>query len=140
MTDWSADFVGRDYQDFPSEERTVGDALRALLQRQHKHHARTHIERTWGLDPKTARNVVTSGHVSERTLTKAARAERWALWAALGEELFGESYDQHLQGVIDDTIAKAERAKARRDHVRSLEARASAVVNLHSRDVALRER
>lgn len=135
MTEWSAEIVGRNGTTLPPE-KSLGDALRELLQRRHKSEARKHIENKWGLDPKTARNVVQSGHVSERTLTKAAKAERWALWAELGEEMFGETYEQFLQGVIDETERARERASARRDHIRSLEARAAGVVSLLDRSAA----
>lgn len=126
------EIVGQDYREFPFE-KTVGDALRGLVRKRWKTNAAKNIEGRWGLDPKTARNVVQQGHVSERTLTKAARAERWALWEALGEELFGETYDQYLQGVIHEQQQLAERAKARRDHLQRLEARASELVSLLDR-------
>lgn len=135
MTDGVWEIVGRNRTSLPAE-KSLSDALRDLIQRRHKSDARKYIEQSWGLDPKTARNVVQSGHVSERTLTKAAKAERWALWHALGEEMFGETYEQFLQGVIDETDRARERACARRDHIRSLEARAASVVALLDRSAA----
>lgn len=124
MTEGSWEIMGQDYRKLPFE-KTVGDALRDLIRKRWKTNAAKLIERAWGLDPKTAKNVVTQGNVSERTLTKAARAERWALWHALGEELFGETYEQFLEGVVDEQQRAAERTRARADHLQSLESRAS---------------
>jgi hypothetical protein len=135
MADGTWEIVGSNDQELRFE-KTVGDALRGLIRKRWKNNAAKLIEQSWGLDPKTAKNVVQQGNVSERTLTKAARAERWALWHALGEEMFGESYEQFLQGVVDETARAGERAAARRDHLRSLEARASRLVNLRGGPVA----
>lgn len=135
MADGTWEIVGLDDQELRFE-KTVGDALRGLIRRRWKNNAAKLIERSWGLDPKTAKNVVQHGNVSERTLTKAARAERWALWHALGEEMFGESYEQFLQGVVDETEQARRRAQARRDNLRSLEARAASLVDLRDSPVA----
>ena len=95
--------------------KTVGDALRDLIRARFKNNAAKVIETKWDLDPRTARNVVSRGHVSERTLTKAARAERWALWMALGEELFGQSYreweEQRLQSIIEEAERDLDRVR-----------------------------
>lgn len=132
MADGTWEIVGLDDRKFPFE-KTVGDALRDLVRARYKNNAAKMIERNWGLDPKTAKNVVSQGHVSERTLTKAARAERWALWAALGEELFGQSYDEHLSEIIEETDRARERMESRRRRLRDMEARAASYVSLGDR-------
>lgn len=127
------ELVGRSFQDFRSPERadrTIGDALKSLIERRWRSNAAKTIETRWGLDPKTARNVASAGHVSERTLTKAAMAERWSLWLELGEEMFGETYEQHLRGVLDELEQRRRRAESHRDNVRALEARASRLVSV----------
>jgi len=95
--------------------KTVGDALRDLITARFQHNAAKKIEALWNLDPKTSKNVVQRGCVSERTLTKAARAERWALWMALGEELFGQSYreweEQRLQQIIEEAERDLDRVR-----------------------------
>lgn len=115
--------MGTDNRELPIE-KTIGDAVRGLVRRRWKNNAAKMLERQWGLDPKTARNVVGNGHVSERTLTKAVRAEGWDFIAALGVELTGQSYEQHLEIAIEETARAQENLARRRDHVRQLEARA----------------
>lgn len=114
MTYGAWEIVGRNTQELPLG-KTIGDALRDLIRLRFKNNAAKHIEGLWGLDAKTAKNVVTSGHVSERTLTKAARAERWALWMALGEELFGQSYseweEERLTAIIKEAGRDLERVR-----------------------------
>lgn len=66
--------------------------------------------------------VLGSLNVSERTLTKAALAERWALWMALGEELFGESYAEWEEARLQRIIEEAERAQ---EGIRRLRTRAA---------------
>jgi len=127
MTDGAWNFVGNNSWELPIGN-TIGDALRKLVRKRWKNNAAKQIENLWGIDAKTARNVVSTGNVSERTLTKAARAERWALWMALGEELFDEPYEQFLQAIVDETERARERAEARRDHLRTLETRAAGVL------------
>lgn len=100
--------VGTDYRELPLGT-TIGDALRRLVRERFKVNTAKNIEGRWGLDPRTARNVVTQGNVSERTLTKAALAERWGLWMALGEELFGQSYAEWEEQRLKTIIEEAER-------------------------------
>jgi hypothetical protein len=135
MTYGAEDIVGRDYQDFPNG-KTIGEALKGIVRRRWHNNAAKLIEQQWGLDPKTAKNVVSSGNVSERTLSKAARAERWALWMALGEELFDETYDDYLRGVLDEFEQRKRRTAAHRDHIRSLEARAGSLLTALDRPQA----
>lgn len=127
MADGAWEIVGLDDRKLPFE-KTVGDAVRDLVRQRHKNNAAKMIERRWGVDPKTAKNVVSEGIVSTTTLTKAARAERWALWNALGEELFGETYEQHLQNIIEETNRASDRMENRRRRLRDLEARAASLV------------
>ncbi len=129
MTDGAWEIVGKDGHKFPFQ-KTVGDALRDLVKQRLKHRARKHTEECWGLDPKTARNFITNANVSERTLTKAAWSEGWELWHALGVELFGQTYAEHLSGVIRDHEAAKERAAAHRRNLLGLEARASELVSV----------
>lgn len=123
MTSGAWEIVGTDDRELPIE-KTIGDAVRGLVRRRWKTNTAKMLERQWGLDPKTARNVVGSGHVSERTLTKAVRAEGWDFIAALGVELTGRTYDQHLAYIIEqETHAQKDRER-HRDNVVRLQTRA----------------
>jgi len=135
MTDGVWDIVGRKDREIRIE-KSVGDALRELVRKRFRNNAAKTIETIWGLDPKTAKNVVGQGNVSERTLTKAVNAERWALWMALGEELFDEKYEQHLKAVVHEREQHRAAAEAHADHVRDLEAKASRLVRVRSGAVA----
>jgi hypothetical protein len=135
MTLWSEEFVGRSFQEI-RPVKSVGEALQRIVRRRIPGNAAKEIEGSWGLDPKTARNVVSGGNVSERTLSKAAQAERWKLWLELGEEMFGETYEQHLRGVIDEYEQRQRRAQAHRDHVRDLETKAARLVGVPDRPAA----
>lgn len=122
MTDGAWDIVGRKDQELPIGT-TLGNALRELIARRFRNNAAKRIETLWDLDPKTAKNVVQRGNVSERTLTKAALAERWTLWMALGEELFGQSYaeweEQRLKRIIEEAqheLGKVRRLRAMDSH------------------------
>lgn len=125
MTDTGWEVVGQDYRELPLG-KTIGDALRGLIRKRWPNNAAKKIESLWDLDPKTAKNVVSQGNVSERTLTKAALAERWALWLALGEEVFGEPYaayeERQLQAIIEraaDASQKLIDLRARREALAS---------------------
>lgn len=128
MTQGITYFVGQLDQEFPTGT-SIGNALRRLIERRYRNNRAKAIETQWDLDPKTAKNVVERGCVSERTLTKAAKAEGWALWMALGEELFDQSYDQFLESVLDEHDRIRERLAARKDHIRSLEARSAGLLD-----------
>jgi hypothetical protein len=119
MTIGAWEIVGQEYRELPIA-KTVGDALRDLIRKRYANNAAKRIERDWDLDPKTAKNVVSVGHVSERTLTKALRAEGWGLLLALGAELTGETFDQFEERRLNSLIAEAELA---RQNIRSLAAR-----------------
>lgn len=126
MTYVGWEIVGRNDQELPFA-KTVGDALRDLIRRRYRSNAAKTIERDWDLDARTARNVVGQGNVSERTLTKAVRAEGWELLAALGAELTGETYEQFVERKL--RIAIQEAADARSNLV-SLRARSEALALL----------
>jgi hypothetical protein len=135
MTHGAWEIVGWDDQQLPLE-KSIGDAVRGMVRRRWKNNAAKMIERAWDLDPKTARNVVGNGNVSERTLTKAVRAEGWAFLVALGEELTGQSYDQYLAHIIErEAHAQRERERTRADVVR-LQTRARELGHLLSRPAA----
>lgn len=129
MTYGAWEVVGQEDQELPLG-KSIGDALRDLIRKRWKNNAAKLVQTRWDLDPKTAKNVVSQGHVSERTLTKAAKAERWALWMALGEELFEESYADYLESIVHERELARERAEARRDHLRGLEDRAAKLVSM----------
>lgn len=129
MTCVERDFVDQKAQLFPSD-RTIGEAVRRVIRRRWPANAAKHLEREWDLDPKTAKNVVQAGAVSERTLTKAIRAEGWGLLNELGEALTGHTYDQHLELRIEETRRAKERLARRRERIRDLEARASELVRM----------
>ena len=114
MTYGAWQVVGEDYQGLRLG-KTIGDAVRSLVRTRFRNNAAKAIEGIWTLDARTARNVVTQGNVSERTLTKAARSEGWAFWMALGEELFGESYreweEQRLTKIIEEAARDLDRVR-----------------------------
>lgn len=114
MTYGAWEIVGQKDHQLPFG-KTLGDAFRDLISHRFRHNAAKQIERIWDLDPKTAKNIIQRGCVSERTLTKAAQAEGWALWMALGEELFGGSYaaweEQRLTKIIEDAARDLERVR-----------------------------
>lgn len=123
MTSGAWEIVGREYRELPIS-KTVGDALRDLIRKRYANNAAKRIERDWDLDPKTAKNVVTEGHVSERTLTKAFRAEGWELIIAMGTELTGETFEQFEERRLTQIINEANHA---RENIRSLAARRAAL-------------
>ena len=127
--------MGREDWKIP-EERTLGEAVRDLVRRRWTNNTAKQLERHWDLDPKTAKNVVGNGHVSERTLTKAVRAEGWDFIAALGVELTGQSYDQHLESIIEREAHVQRDRERERDHVRRLEATARKLGGLSHRSAA----
>ena len=104
--------------------KSLGEAVAGLVRRRWPNNAAKQIARAWDLDPKTAKNVVQQGHVSERTLTKAIRAEGWDFIAALGVELTGRTYDQHLAYIIEQEAHAQKDRERHRDNVVRLETRA----------------
>lgn len=118
MTCTGADFMPTDRQLFPQR---IANALSSLLRA--KHPTAKHMARAYQIDPSTAENV-SKGHLSIPTLEKVVAVEGMGLWIALGEELTGQTYDQHLENRIEETRRAHERLARRRDRVRDLEARA----------------
>lgn len=119
MTDVSADFMPTNRQSFPSAR--IAEALSSLLTR--KHPTAKHMAKAYSIDPSTAENL-RKGHLSVPTLEKVVRAEGWALWAALGEELTGQSYADHLQSIIEREADVQRDRESQRDAVRRMETRA----------------
>ncbi len=127
--------MGRNDRELPLE-KSIGDAVRGLVRRRWQTNTAKQIERAWDLDPKTAKNVVSNGHVSERTLTKAVRAEGWAFLDALGHELTGESYADYLHRIIEREANVQRDRERERDSVRRMEAIAADLVRIPHRPAA----
>ena len=68
------------------------------------------IARAWNIDAVTAANVV-KGHCSERSLTKAIRAEGWAFVQALGATITGETYLDYEERRLNTLIQEAQTAR-----------------------------
>lgn len=111
--------MGKDTQQLPLGH-TLGDAMRLLVRSKFGNNAAKKIEARWGLDPKTARNV-TQGNCSERTLTKAIRAEGWTLLEALGHALTGQTHHEWEEARLQRIIEEATRAQ---ESIRRLRTRA----------------
>ena len=111
-------FMPLDRQLFP---RRMAEALANLLGQRHS--SSKQIARAYGLDPSTAENL-RKGHLSVTTLEKVLRIEGWRLWAELGREMTGESYDQYLQSVIEREAHVQEQRQRERDRIRAMESRA----------------
>lgn len=135
MTLGAWEIVGRDDWKLPLD-KSVGDAVRDLVRRRWTNNTAKQLERQWDLDPKTAKNVVGNGHVSERTLTKAVRAEGWDFLEALGFELTGETYAQHLHRITERDAHVQKERERERDNVRRLETRARDLGHLPRRTAA----
>ena len=118
MTHGATGYMTLDRQLF---RRRIADALTDLLSQRHK--TAKQAAKAYGIDPSTAENM-RKGHLSVPTLEKVARAEGWALWAALGEELFGQSYDQYLASIIEREAHAQKERERHRDNVVRLETRA----------------
>lgn len=118
MTAMENGFMPLDRQLFP---RRMAEALANLLGQRHS--SSKQIARAYGLDPSTAENL-RKGHLSVTTLEKVLRIEGWRLWAELGREMTGESYDQYLQSVIEREAHVQEQRQRERDRIRAMESRA----------------
>lgn len=113
--------------------RRLADAMTDLIRQ--KHTTAKQAARAYGIDPSTAENM-RKGHLSVPTLEKVARAEGWALWAALGEELFGQSYDEHLASIIESEAHAQKERERHRDNVVRLQSRARELGQLLHRQSA----
>lgn len=120
MTAIGAGFLPLDAQIF---DRTLGEAMADIARHRYPRDTAKHIARAWGIDASTATNVV-RGHCSERTLTKAFKAEGWPLIAALGAVVTGETYQEHEERKLQTIIEEGVRAH---DQLRSLRARRAAL-------------
>lgn len=103
MTHLTEEFVPPRRQLF---ELSIGEALADLARQKYPRDTAKHIARAWGIDASTAANVV-RGHASERTLTKAIKAEGWGLLACLGAALTGETYEQFEERQLQQIIERA---------------------------------
>lgn len=126
MTSTGFEFVQEEPQLFG---RSMGEALARLVRNRWPQNTAKRVAAAWDLDPTTAANV-TRGHASERTLTKAIRAEGWGLLAPLGEAMTGHTYADHLSTLVQETDRARERLQSHRDMVRDLEARTGSVLGL----------
>lgn len=126
MTATGWDFVQTD----PSElvPRTMGELLAAFVRRKWRNGTAKAVERAWDVDPQTAANLI-RGKASERTISKALKAEGWPLIQALGEAMTGQSYEQFLEQVADEHERTRAKVIERRDHVRRLEARTAGLLD-----------
>jgi hypothetical protein len=110
MTQGLADFMPRDRQLF---DRSMGELLATFVRRRWPRDTAKHVSKSWGIDPATATNL-TKGHASERTISKALKAEGWPLLMALGEAMTGQAYDQFLESIVHEQERIRERASRRR--------------------------
>ncbi len=106
--------------------RTLGELLALFAKRAWPRDTAKLVARRWDLDRTTAENVL-RGHGSERTVTKAVKAEGWPLVMALGEALTGTTYQQHLNHMIEDADNVRTLRLSHRATVAELEARADRV-------------
>lgn len=115
MTHLTEEFVPLRRQLF---ELSIGEALADLARQKYPRDTAKHIARAWGIDASTAANVV-KGHASERTLTKAIKAEGWGLLACLGAALTGETYEQFEERQLQQIIERAADASQKLVQLRS---------------------
>jgi hypothetical protein len=133
MTQGLATFMPLDRQEWTDEG--IGQILARFVRRAYPSDTAKTVSRRYDLKLSAAENL-TKGHASERAIAKAIRAEGWPLLMALGEAMTGESYEDFLRGVADEHERAAERARARRDHLRTLESRAGRVLASLDRSAA----
>jgi hypothetical protein len=98
---------------------SIGEAVAMMVRQRYPRDTAKIIARAWNIDAVTAANVV-KGHCSERSLTKAIRAEGWSFITALGATITGETFEQAEERRLNTLIAEAELA---RQNIRSLAAR-----------------
>jgi hypothetical protein len=136
MTAMTGDFVPADLQLF---DLGLGQTMAELVRQRYPRDTAKHVARAWKIDASTAANVV-RGHCSERTLTKAFKAEGWALIAAMGAVITGESYAQYeerkLQSIIEEGARAHENLVQLRARREALESRASDALDAFDRPLA----
>lgn len=101
----------------------IGEAVSMMVRQRYPRDTAKLIARAWNIDATTAANVV-KGHCSERTLTKAVRAEGWSFIQALGATITGETFEQFEERRLTQIITEANHA---RENIRSLAARRAAL-------------
>lgn len=126
-------FLPLDRQQFGG---SMGEAVAAIARQMYPRDTAKHIARAWEIDASTAANVV-KGHCSERTLTKAVRAEGWSLITALGAAITGETFEQYEERRLNEIIQEAEHA---RQNIRRMAARRADVESRAAGAVALWDR
>lgn len=89
---------------------SIGEAVAVMVRQRYPRDTAKLIARAWNIDAATAANVV-KGHCSERSLTKAIRAEGWAFVQALGATITGETYEQFEERRLTQIIQEAELAR-----------------------------
>jgi hypothetical protein len=97
---------------------SIGEALAELVRQKYPRDTAKHISRSWDIDKATAANVL-KGHASERTLTKAVKAEGWDLLAQLGAVLTGETYAEYEERQLQQIIERAADASQKLVHLRA---------------------
>ena len=127
MTAIGWDFVQQDQSELVP--RTMGELLASFVRRRWPRNTAKQVQRAWDIDPSTADNLI-RGRASERTITKALRAEGWPLLMAMGEAMTGQAYQDFLQGIVDERERATQQAKAAQAAFESLEARAASVLSV----------
>ena len=128
MTAPEAGFLSDEWQ---HSTTNAGGALAAFYRRLFPRDTAKRVSAALDCDLTTATNI-TKGHASERSITKAVRAHGWPVLMAMGESMTGQSYADHLSALVQEHERARERAAARQDHVRGLEARAAELVRLRA--------
>lgn len=113
-------------------ELSIGEAVSLMVRQRYPRDTAKLVARAWSIDAATAVNVV-KGHCSERTLTKAIRAEGWSFMQALGATITGETFEQFEERRLTQIIQEANHA---RENIRSLAARREALEARTARAVA----
>lgn len=116
-------------------DRSMGELLATFVRRRWPRDTTKQVAKAWGVSMPTAENL-TKGHASERTITKALKAEGWPLVMALGEAVTGRSYADHLEEIVHEQERVRAAAAARRDTLVSLEDRARRLVALQAGPLA----
>jgi hypothetical protein len=109
--------------DWP-ESKNAGGVLATFLRDRFPRDRIKMVARELDCTLDTAANAL-KGKASERTLTKALQVWPWELSLALGQAFSGQTYDEHLNHLIEETQRVADRRQAQRARTRDLEARAA---------------
>lgn len=123
MTEIGVNFLSEDRQLFP---RGLGELLALYVKRKWPRDTVKHVSRAFDTDPRTAANV-TKGKGGNVILTKAVRAEGWPLLIALGEQLVGYTYQEHLARMVEEAANVQRLHEQHRAAVAELEKRAAEI-------------